>query len=85
MQAQIVKLKRGFDEACEEQGSLLRKVGRGGGATNIAKSFRKNKLNSQMSDMLVANGIKESVQEQFFYLLQRCFFVPAGITEVFRK
>ena len=35
-----------------------------------------------MSDMLVANGIKESVQEQFFYLLQRCFFVPAGIQEV---
>lgn len=82
MQAQLAESKRKFDEACEEQGSLLRQVVRGGPSSNYGKSFRKTKLNSQMSDMLVANGIKESVQEQFFYLLQRCFFVPAGIQEV---
>jgi len=50
----------------------------------MSMSFCKTKRKTQMSDMLSTNNIDDEDQETFYYIMQRCFFEPAGFPDVRR-
>ena len=73
----VAEAKQKLENANAALDDLLSKV-----AHNMSMSFCKTKRKTQMSDMLSTNNIDDEDQETFYYIMQRCFFEPAGFPDV---